>query len=136
MSGTYDRGAIVFAKPVPVGDLHVGDVITYRPPPGTGVRELVTHRVVWIGRDGRGERAFRTKGDANATADPWRFTLHHRTQARAVFGLPWLGYVPAAFGIVVVRLLLVGIPALLIGLTALADLWREAGGRDPREAAA
>ena len=34
MTGTYDRGSVVFDKVVPVADLQVGDAITYTPPPG------------------------------------------------------------------------------------------------------
>jgi signal peptidase len=34
MTGTYDRGSIVYDKEVPVSDLKVGDPITYAPPPG------------------------------------------------------------------------------------------------------
>ena len=52
MSGSYDRGSLVFAEVVPVRDLRVGDVITYRPPPGAGPSGLVTHRIVeCAGRD-------------------------------------------------------------------------------------
>src|SRR3954469_4020419 len=75
MTGTYDRGALVFDRVVPVSDLRAGDVITYRPPPGAGPKGLVTHRIVWAGRDRDGSYAFHTKGDANSTPDPWRFTL-------------------------------------------------------------
>src|SRR4051794_33550202 len=50
MSGTYDRGSLVFDRPVPTKSLRVGDVITYRPPPDAGPRGLVTHRIAWIGR--------------------------------------------------------------------------------------
>ena len=42
MTGTYDRGSVVFADVVPVSDLRVGDVITYTPPPGSGPDGLVT----------------------------------------------------------------------------------------------
>lgn len=70
MSGTYDTGSVVFEQPVPVAALRVGDVITYVPPRGSGPPGRVTHRIVWIGRDARGVRGFRTKGEANRTADP------------------------------------------------------------------
>src|SRR5919198_4598326 len=96
MTGTYDRGSIVYSKAVPTASLRVGDVITYRPPLPAGDSRLVTHRIVWIGRDRSGARAFRTKGDANLAPDPWRFTLDHPTQARAAFHLPHLGHPPAA----------------------------------------
>src|SRR5919199_902688 len=42
MTGTYDRGSIVFDKVVPVDQLQVGDVITYTPPPGSGPQGRIT----------------------------------------------------------------------------------------------
>ena len=78
MTGTYDRGSLVLDEVVPVGDLRVGDVITYMPPAGAGPDHLITHRIAWIGRDGSGPRIYRTKGDANAAADPWTFRLERR----------------------------------------------------------
>ena len=92
MSGTYDRGSLVLADVVPVEDLEVGDVITYLPPPGAGPDHLITHRIAWIGRDGSGARSFRTKGDANAVADPWTFRLGAPTQARVRVGVPYAGH--------------------------------------------
>src|SRR4051794_17418850 len=99
MSGTIERGAIGYAKPLPGRDLHVGGVITYRPPRGAGPGGRVTPRMVWAGRAASGARAFRTKGDANKTADPWRFELRRRAQARVEAQIPYAGYVLAAFGI-------------------------------------
>jgi signal peptidase I len=127
MSGSYDRGSLVLAKEVPVGALRVGDVITYRPPPESGARGLLTHRIVRIARDGSGRRVFATKGDANAVADPWRFTLDGATQARASFHVPYLGYGLSALSDRDVRMLFIGLPALLIALSVLAGLWRDAG---------
>lgn len=125
MAGAFDRGSLLFAKPVPVSDLRVGDVIVYEPPPGAGPGGLVSHRIVWTGRDPDGLRAFRTKGDANKVPDPWRFTLRSRTQARASFDVPYVGYALAALGVRELRMLLIGLPALLIGLAVAASLWRE-----------
>lgn len=127
MSGTYDRGSILYARDVPTASLRVGDVITYAAPPAAGPKGLVTHRIVWIGNDRSGARAFRTKGDANPTRDPWRFTLDRPRQARAAFHLPYVGYALAALGIREVRMLLIGLPALLIAVGTLAGLWRRAG---------
>src|SRR3954452_23757790 len=124
MTGTYDRGSLVFDQVVPVSELRRGDVITYRPPPGAGPKGLVTHRIVWAGLDRRaGGSAFHTKGDANAAADPWRFKLHG-TQARVAFHVPYVGFAFAALADRHLRMLLVGLPALLIGLAFAADLWR------------
>lgn len=136
MAGTYDRGSIVYAERVPVASLRVGDVITYRPPRSAGAGAPLTHRIVWIGADRRGRRAFRTKGDANPVADPWRFTLDGRAEARAAFEIPYLGYAISALAIREVRMLAIGLPALLVALAVLAQLWRGAGAELRRRQAA
>jgi len=135
MSGAYDRGSIVYDRAAPVADLRVGDVITYEPPGKSGVQGYVTHRIVSI-RTSEGRRVFRTRGDANDHADPWRFTLREPTQARVAFAVPWAGYAFAALGVRPLRMLLIGVPALLIAALLLARLWREAGeeARQMREA--
>src|SRR3954451_793468 len=92
MTGTYDRGSLVLDDVVPVASLREGDVITYRPPRSTGIDHLVTHRIVSIQRDKLGGQVFRTKGDANATRDPWTFTLPNRQQARVRAGIPHVGF--------------------------------------------
>ncbi len=123
MRGTYDQGSLVFDEVVPVRALRVGDVITYRPPPGSGPAGLVTHRIVAIEPDGR----IQTKGDANPAVDPWTFRLTGERQARVVAGVPYAGHALAALSDRRVRMLIVGIPAALIALSTLAGLWRESG---------
>jgi signal peptidase I len=127
MTGTYDRGSIVFDKEVPVADLKVGDPITYQPPPGASPEKLLTHRIVWIGQGRQGDEIFRTKGDANETADPWTFALDKPEQAKVAFSVPYVGYLLAALSIPVVRMLAIGIPAVLVALLILAGIWRDAG---------
>jgi signal peptidase len=127
MSGTYDRGSLVMDEVVPVASLKVGDVITYRPPHGAGPEGLVTHRIASIGHDPRDGRVFRTKGDANQVADPWTFTLPEGRQARVVAGVPFAGFALAALAQREVRMILIGFPAALIAMFAIAGLWREAG---------
>ena len=123
MGGAIERGSIVYARAVPVADLRVGDVITYTPPHG-GAK--VTHRIVWTGHGASGARAFRTRGDANAAADPWRFELRGATQARVVAHVPYAGYVLAALGVREVRMVVIGLPAALLAIALLAGLRREA----------
>src|SRR4051795_5217546 len=96
MTGTYDRGSLVYDRVVPTASLRVGDVITYDPPAGAGPAGLVTHRIVAITPQPGGARVFRTKGDANPAPDPWTFTLTRPTQARVAFHLPYVGYALAA----------------------------------------
>jgi signal peptidase len=126
MTGTYDRGSLIFDEIVPVSELSVGDVITYTPPAGAGPSGMLTHRIESIASDQAGRRVYRTKGDANETADPWTFTLEQPTQARVAFHVPYVGYVFAALSVRDVRTALIGLPALLLALGVVAGLRREA----------
>jgi signal peptidase len=127
MQGTYDRGSIVFDKPVPVSDLKVGDVVTYTPPASTGVHGLITHRIISVTNHGKGGPSYRTKGDANPEADPWKFQLDQPTQARVAFAIPYVGFGIAALSMLPVRMLIIGVPALLIAFALIMRLWRQTG---------
>ena len=126
MSGTIERGSIVFAEVVDPAELEVGDVITYEPPPRSGLEGQITHRIISIA-PGDGAPVLRTQGDANPDPDPWRFSLAGTGQARYEFSVPYAGYAFAALGIRAVRIGLIGIPALLIAFALSARLGREAG---------
>jgi signal peptidase len=134
MTGTYDRGSLVLDDVVPVAALRVGDVITYRPPPDAGIDHLVTHRIAAIDRS-HGTPVFRTKGDANPVADPWKFTLPGPKQARVQAGIPYAGFALAALTRRDVRMVVVGLPAALIALATLLALWRRLGEEAARRAA-
>jgi signal peptidase len=123
MTGAYDRGSLVFDRVVPTASLRVGDVITFRPP---GHAALVTHRLARV-QTVRGRRLFTTRGDANRVADAWSPMTLQATQARVAFHLPYLGFGIAALSDRRVRMLVIGLPALLIALAALAGMWRQAG---------
>jgi signal peptidase I len=127
MTGTYDQGSIVFDKTVPTSDLEVGDVITYSPPASSGETGLITHRIYSIKNHGKDGFSYRTKGDANPKPDPWRFQLDQPTQATVAFAIPYLGYGIAALSMLPIRMILIGLPALLIGVALIARMWREAG---------
>lgn len=82
-------GTLVVAKTVDPATLHTGDVITYQL--RSGQPDVVTHRIVGVGQDGRDERLFTMKGDNNPTTDP--------APARAVqirgkvwYSVPYIGY--------------------------------------------
>jgi signal peptidase I len=130
MTGTYDRGSLVFDRVVATSSLREGDVITFRPPGQAG---LVTHRIVAVRVVG-GQRVFTTKGDANRTADVWGpLTLHDARQARVAFHVPFVGYGIAALSDRRVRMVVIGLPALLVARGTLAGLWRTPGA-EVREA--
>jgi signal peptidase len=127
MTESIDRGSIVFDEEVAVSDLREGDVITYDPPASSGVEGPLTHRIETIKEGRGGELRFRTAGDANDAPDPWTFTLDQPTQARVAFDVPYAGYAFAALSIRWVRMLVIGLPALLIAAGLLRRMWREAG---------
>jgi signal peptidase I len=122
MTGTYDKGSVVFEEQVPVADLKVGDVITYLPPADSGLTTLVTHRIVDMQPADGGGVLFTTKGDHNPSADPWHFVLLDSKQPVVRFGVPHAGWVFIALADRQVRMLAVGGPAALIALFALAEL--------------
>ena len=125
MTGTIPKGAIIYSRITPTSQLRTGDIITFNPP---GMSTPVTHRIVAVEQGPDGGPAFRTKGDFNEAADPWNpITLNEPQQARYVFQVPLLGYVLAALSMRTVRIALIGVPALLIALSLLWSLWREAG---------
>jgi signal peptidase I len=128
MTGTYDQGSVVFDDEAPVSSLRVGDVITYSPPssePAAHATGLITHRIFSI-HTANGSRVFRTKGDANQAPDPWTFTLDQARQAKVVGHVPYVGYALAALSIRWVRMLVIGIPAVLVAIAVLAGMVAEA----------
>jgi signal peptidase len=129
MTGTFDKGSVVFEKPVAVADLQVGDVITYLPPADSGVPNLVTHRVVDIEPAEGGGSLFTTKGDANPQIDPWKFQLTAETQPIVQFSVPKAGWVFIALADRQTRMLLLGGPAALIALIALGQIAGAVRGR-------
>ncbi len=127
MTGTYDRGSIVYDKEVPVSGLRVGDPITYPRASRRLAREAADSPHRLDRPNGGGEEIYRTKGDANETADPWTFTLEKPAQAKVAFSVPYVGYFLAALSIPTVRMLAIGIPAVLVAFLILAGIWRDAG---------
>lgn len=122
MTGTIDKGSVVFEKPVAVDDLRVGDIITYLPPPDSGMTTLVTHRIIKIEPAEGGGLLFTTKGDANPKRDPWHFSLTNQQQPVVQYSVPKVGWAFIALADRKTRILLVGIPAGLIALGALVQL--------------
>ena len=126
MAGTYDKGSIVFEEVVPSEQLEVGDVITYMPPPSSGVSDLVTHRIITI-KDGRdGGLVFRTQGDANPHRDPWVFALDGATQPVVTYSVPYVGWAFLFLADPEHRMWVIGGPAALVALLSLAEAARNA----------
>ena len=103
MEPTIQVGSLAVVKPAGPQELAVGDVITYRAHERPD--QLVTHRLVEIGRDEEGRLRFATKGDANNTVD--QVTVdQNAVLGRVAFSVPFAGYVvdfarrPGVVGIV------------------------------------
>jgi len=123
MSGSIELGSLVFEREVPVGSLKVGDVITYLPPADSGLTDLVTHRIYSIENSESG-LIFRTKGDANGSADPWKFLLDAPTQPKVEVAVPVVGHLFIALANPEQRMLVIGVPAAIVAFFSLLELIR------------
>lgn len=69
MSPTIDGGDLIIAKTVDPKTVKVDDIITFFDPDSRTGESILTHRVIEITKDDKGELAFITKGDYNNAAD-------------------------------------------------------------------
>jgi signal peptidase I len=86
-------GAVAILVPVDPAAVKVGDVITFQAP--TADHPVVTHRVVEI-LEGGTHPVFRTRGDANRSADPWSARIESSPAWRRVAVVPYAGRVVRA----------------------------------------
>jgi signal peptidase I len=121
MSPTIPTGSIVFYTKIPADKVKVGDVIVFNRPDVPS--EKVTHRVYKIGSSATG-KYFVTKGDANGAPDDWRVPAVG-TGWLARFHVPVAGYVLYDLQSTTARLLLLVVPACLLGLITFGELVRE-----------
>jgi signal peptidase len=121
MSPTIPTGSIVFYTKIESAKVKVGDVIAFSKPGDP--TEKVTHRVYQIGHGATGEY-FITKGDANGTVDDWRVPAVG-TGWIARFHVPAIGYALVDLQSTLARLLLLVIPAILLGAITLYEIWQD-----------
>lgn len=124
MSPTIPTGSVVFYRRIDAAKVKVGDVIVFAKPGQAD--EKVTHRVYQIGDSSTG-RYFVTKGDANGAPDGWRVPAVG-TGWIAAAHVPVLGYALADLQSPLGRLLLLVVPAILLGLITLYELVTERRG--------
>lgn len=121
MAPTIPTGSIVFYKKVKAADVKVGDIIVFNKPGATN--EKVTHRVYQI-KTGPTGRYYITKGDANGTPDDWQVPAVGVGWVSA-FHVPTVGYALVYLQSTLARLLLLVIPALLLGAITLYEIWHD-----------
>lgn len=90
MRPTMPPGTLVVTRPAPVEEIGIGTVITYQL--DSGEPSVVTHRVVSVGSNGKGERILRTQGDANNAVDQ-KPVLPVQVRGERWYDVPYLGYV-------------------------------------------
>jgi signal peptidase len=122
MEPALQVGDLAVVQPTPPDQLAVGDVITYRTPARPGIP--VTHRIVSVTRDAQGQLEFQTKGDANnevdsVAADP------SGVVGRVAFGIPKVGYLVDFAKRPEGKLLLFGVPGVLLVLDYLLGRRRQ-----------
>jgi signal peptidase len=121
MSPTIPTGSIVFYRKTDASKVKVGDVIVFSKPGDP--TEKVTHRVYKIGTSSIGPY-YITKGDANGTPDDWRVPAVG-TGWIAAFHVPSAGYALVYLQSTLARLLLLVIPAILLGALTLYEIWQD-----------
>jgi signal peptidase len=137
MGSTISKGSIVYDKSVPTSSLKVGDIITYQPPAGVVVAgDRVTERIVKMTAGINGRTVFQTKGDGNATADPWSFSLSDTRQAEVSAHIPYVGYPLNWLATRAVRVGVVAAIALLIVIRLGFGIWLDASFKAKRQARA
>lgn len=82
-------GTLVVMRSTPPGALRVGDVVTYQLESGSPT--VATHRIVAMGVNGKGERTFRTQGDANDTPDP-EWVRPVQIRGKLWYAVPYVGW--------------------------------------------
>lgn len=90
MEPSYPPGTVIVVRPTPGGDLRAGDVITFQPKSGNPA--VITHRIVSIFYDGKGQRRFITKGDANKVQDETQL-VDGQIRGKLIYAVPFLGKV-------------------------------------------
>jgi signal peptidase I len=119
MRPTIAVGGLAIDKPIAATDVRVGDVITFSDPFVKG--RFVTHRVTQILHTPEG-LAYRTKGDANPSRDPWTIRLTGEV-GRVSFTLPLAGYALVYAHTREVRAILISLSALFLLIGLLRRIW-------------
>lgn len=88
MGNQVPSGSLIISKQRPPTEYRVGDVILFVAPKAK--RELVVHRITQVIQSDIRPVELMTKGDANASGDPWTIT-RGAVMGEVVMVLPWLG---------------------------------------------
>lgn len=127
MRGTFDPGALVLARPVPVADVHPGDVLVFTPP---GHSTPYVHRVLTV--TGDTQPVITTQGDANPSPDAWKARLEGDTVPRVFGSVPHAGRLLLALHGRGLHAALLGLLGTVVAVSGTRLLLGSSGGRRPR----
>jgi signal peptidase len=127
MKPTFSRGDLVIARPQPLSELRVGQVVSFQIP--VGDHRVESHRVVEI-LSGGAAPVVRTKGDASTAPDPWNAQLTGGSAWVVTASVPKLGLMIVWMRDPRVRIASLFLAPALLALRLLAKIWLP-GGRLP-----
>jgi len=110
-------GSVVVIKPVNPETLKVGDIICFKVSESTTI--TVTHRIINVTTEG-----FITKGDANEDPDQW-IVKRENVIGKAIFTIPYIGYIGYFVRTPIGFILLIVIPASLIIIIEIRNIIKE-----------
>lgn len=119
MTPSIRTGDIVVTRPISPADAHVGDIVTFKDPSGSG--KLITHRARAISPHGKVVR-FVTRGDANNSFERWSVPADGRI-GRVVYRVPAVGYPLTWIGSGLGRIGLIVIPAIVLLVLGMLRIW-------------
>ena len=119
MEPVYHVGSIIYVKSADPKDIKVGDPITFVLDESLTV---ATHRVVEINTGDDGMLRFKTKGDANESADGGQGVHEKNLIGKPVFTIPYLGYLASYIQSPPGRHLAIAFVALMLLLFILPDI--------------
>ena len=131
MEPTLPVGSLAVVEQIDAADAKRGDVVMFSTP---GQKDsLTTHRIVGIDRQGS-RYAYRTRGDANETSDPWQLAPRG-SMGKLVVDIPYAGYATKWLAEPEIRTGVVLVGAVLALLLILRRIWHHESP-EPRSARA
>jgi signal peptidase len=121
MTPTFRTGDVIVAEKIAPLDVRIGDIVSFRSPDDP--KKLLTHRVISM-RAADGKVAFVTRGDANTGVERWTIA-DSGVLGHVKYKIPKIGYIANRAGSRFGRLLLLVVPALLLGVLELRRIWRK-----------
>ena len=133
MRPTFAPGDLLVLRPEPISSVRVGQVITYAIP--ISDHHVESHRVVSVAHRGR-YTVVQTKGDANATRDPWTAVLHGDRAWREAGVVPYAGRLVIWLREPYPHLFSMLLAPVLFVLLGLVRIWSKAAGSGAPDRAA